>query len=76
MAKTDANDGVQSRTMSAYWVAFAKTGDPNGGDRPAWPAYGRSDQLLDFTNAGPVAEATPDAVALDQVQAALDASHH
>jgi carboxylesterase type B len=30
-----------SETMRAYWVAFAKFGDPNeaGGGRPQWPAY-------------------------------------
>ena len=25
--------------MSAYWVQFATTGDPNGGGRPQWPPY-------------------------------------
>ncbi len=28
-----------------YWIAFAKTGDPNGGDRPVWPAYDPSTDL-------------------------------
>ena len=26
--------------MSDYWVAFAKTGNPNGGGRPQWDGYG------------------------------------
>jgi para-nitrobenzyl esterase len=26
-------------TMVKYWTNFAKTGDPNGADVPAWPAY-------------------------------------
>jgi para-nitrobenzyl esterase len=26
-------------TMSAAWVRFAATGDPNGGDLPTWPTY-------------------------------------
>jgi len=26
-------------TMSAAWVRFAATGDPNGGDLPTWPLY-------------------------------------
>ena len=46
--------------MSAYWVAFAKTGNPNGEGRVAWPAYtSAGDKLLEFTNEGPVAEVAP-----------------
>jgi carboxylesterase type B len=25
--------------MNAYWVQFAKTGNPNRGSLPEWPAY-------------------------------------
>lgn len=32
-------DKAISRLMSAYWVQFAKTGDPNRPDLPEWPAY-------------------------------------
>jgi para-nitrobenzyl esterase len=67
---TDANDAVQARTISGYWVRFARTGDPNGGDGPAWPAYGPSDRLLHFTNDGPRVERTPDARVLDMISAA------
>ena len=28
-----------ARTMQGYWLNFAKTGDPNGGGLPAWPAF-------------------------------------
>jgi para-nitrobenzyl esterase len=50
-----------SRTIAAaekaYWTDFAKTGDPNGGGRPKWPACtAASDELLDFTFAGAVAK--------------------
>ena len=64
---TDARDAALASTISAYWVAFAKTGDPNGAGRPAWPRYDASDRLLEFTNAGPVAKVTPDAAALDAI---------
>jgi para-nitrobenzyl esterase len=72
---TDARDAALARTISAYWVAFAKTGDPNGVEggssggeaRPHWPRYDPKDQLMDFTNDGPVAKATPDAPVLDVI---------
>jgi para-nitrobenzyl esterase len=58
---TDANDQVQADYATAYWVNFAKTGDPNGDGLPQWPRYYRvaGDQLLDFTDAGPVAKVSP-----------------
>ncbi len=71
---TDDNDAAQAAAISAYWVAFAKTGDPNGGGRPNWPVYGASDVLMDFTNAGPVAKTTPDQKVLDQISA-IQAAH-
>jgi para-nitrobenzyl esterase len=40
-------------TMSAYWTAFVKTGDPNGGGRPEWPRYDpTSRDVLNFTDKG------------------------
>jgi len=32
-------DHALSDLISSYWVSFAKSGDPNGEGRPAWPAY-------------------------------------
>ena len=67
---TDAMDQAASDVASAYWLAFAKTGDPNGDGRPTWPAYSaKTDRLLDFTNDGPVARKTPDAAVLDLIGA-------
>lgn len=65
---TTANDAVQAAAMSAYWVSFAKTGDPNGAGRPAWPIYtSAKDELLEFTNDGPVAKRTPGRTVFDAI---------
>ena len=41
-----------SETMMAYWTQFAATGNPNGGDLPAWPAFDPStDRHLDLGDA-------------------------
>jgi carboxylesterase type B len=43
-----------------------KTGDPNGGSLPKWPAYTPArDMLMNFTNDGPVPEADPLKARLD-----------
>lgn len=34
----DARDTAVSGMMGDYWVRFARTGDPNGGAAPRWPA--------------------------------------
>lgn len=33
-------DEALADTMAGYWVRFASTGDPNGGEAPVWPVYG------------------------------------
>jgi len=67
---TGEQDKAAAAVMSGYWTSFAKTGDPNGDGRPAWPAYSAAeDRLLDFTNDGPVAEKVPHAERLDAIAA-------
>ena len=45
----DEIDRTVSRAMADAWVQFAKTGNPNGGALPQWPAYRSPDyRLLDF----------------------------
>jgi para-nitrobenzyl esterase len=45
-------DRAVSRAMADAWVRFAKTGNPNGGGLPQWPAYRSPDyRLLDFGDA-------------------------
>ncbi|MFQ5749863.1 MAG: carboxylesterase/lipase family protein [Planctomycetota bacterium] len=36
---TEDADFALSRTMHAAWLRFARTGDPNGGELPRWPAF-------------------------------------
>ena len=63
---TGPRDEKAAALISAYWVAFAKTGDPNGGGRLRWPKYSPSDdQLINFRNDGPIVEKTPNSNALD-----------
>jgi para-nitrobenzyl esterase len=51
-AATDADDKMADR-VSAYWVRFAKTGNPNPPGREEWPAYDqKTDRLLEFGNDG------------------------
>jgi para-nitrobenzyl esterase len=33
----DVTDRALARVMSAAWVRFARSGDPNGGELPSWP---------------------------------------
>ena len=57
---TDDNDKTQAQYASTYWTNFAKSGDPNGAGLPVWPRYdAATDQLLEFTNDGPVAKTSP-----------------
>src|ERR1039458_6861771 len=44
-----AEDRRMAETVNAYWVQFAKTGDPNRAELPEWPAYTAStDRLLEL----------------------------
>ena len=37
--KVSAGDKAMGALASAYWVSFAKIGDPNGEDRPQRPRH-------------------------------------
>lgn len=64
---TDANDERASELMSAYWVAFAKTGNPNGRGRPQWPLASADNRVFEFTNQSPTIRQQPHAAALDVI---------
>lgn len=47
--RTTPMDVGMGKTISAYIVNFARTGNPNGPGLPEWPRYVRSeDRLMDF----------------------------
>lgn len=56
---------VASR-MRAYWINFARSGDPNGPDLPRWDAAS-GDRLLLITNDGITSGADPFAARLDRL---------
>jgi para-nitrobenzyl esterase len=67
---TDENDAAAAELMSAYWVSFATTGDPNGAGRPEWPRATADDtRVFEFTNHGPRVTTNPTQEALDVLAA-------
>jgi para-nitrobenzyl esterase len=52
-AGTTPRDNAMGKTISAYLVNFAKSGDPNGAGLPVWPRYVRAkDEIMDFAGSG------------------------
>ena len=47
--KQDPRDAGLTRTVMQYWINFIKTGNPNGGYLPYWPAYAKgTDSMMYF----------------------------
>jgi para-nitrobenzyl esterase len=54
-----AGDEALSDTLQRYWTNFARTGDPNGTDLPAWPNFDSAARRhLAFTDSGASARGT------------------
>jgi para-nitrobenzyl esterase len=67
--RTSAEDEALSAAATAYWAAFATTGDPNGPGRPRWPAFTeQNDLIMDFSAGGPVSKADPWKARLDYIE--------
>lgn len=60
--------------MNAYWVNFAKTGDPNGSRLPKWPVYNpKKNEILDIQSDGkPVGKPNPTKARLDVIEKAVN----
>jgi para-nitrobenzyl esterase len=70
---TSESDKAMAEAASAYWTVFAKAGDPNGDDRPEWPAFDPAeDVLMEFTIDGPEAKPDPFRDRLDLLQEAAE----
>jgi para-nitrobenzyl esterase len=52
-----AEDRHISQIMATYWTNFAKRGDPNGDDVPAWPAFSDANPVVMYL--GPTARTGP-----------------
>jgi para-nitrobenzyl esterase len=65
-ARVTSSDRAAADLVSAYWVSFGLTTDPNGGGRPTWPRHDRMvDRLAHFTNSGMI-------IGTDPLKARLD----
>jgi para-nitrobenzyl esterase len=45
-APWDGEQRDMGRKVAAYWTNFARTGDPNGGELPTWPAFNAKTNLV------------------------------
>ena len=74
--KTTQKDTDMGKTISAYIVNFAKTGNPNGPGLAEWPRYDpAADVLIDFTeSAKAVAQKDPLGAEIDEAQAKIAAA--
>ena len=73
-ATVPPEDKEVARMMNAYWVNFAKTGNPNGRDLPNWPVYSpKMSEILDIQSDGkPAGKPDPRKARLDVIEKAVN----
>jgi para-nitrobenzyl esterase len=73
-ATVATEDKEVARMMNAYWINFAKTGNPNGKGLPDWPVYSpEKNQILDIQSDGnPVGKPDPRKARLDVIEKAVN----
>jgi para-nitrobenzyl esterase len=65
------NDQKMAELVSNYWVAFARTGNPNGQNAPDWPRFtADNDRLMEFSRSGPTVVSDFGRTRLDMLEAA------
>ena len=73
-ANTTDEDIAMGAATSAYWVNFARNGNPNGNGLPDWPQHeAGAIRLLNFTNEGIEAMDDPRAATIDLWETFQDA---
>jgi para-nitrobenzyl esterase len=73
LAAATPEDLTVAQAVHAYWVAFARTGDPDSAGGTPWPAFTpAADETLDFTAAGPKVLTNFQKARLDVLEARAD----
>jgi len=72
--QTTPEEEQLAQIMNAYWVNFAKTGNPNSNGLPLWPAYSvTKNEMLDIEPNGKcIAKPDPTKVRLDVIEKAFN----
>ncbi|SEK96911.1 para-nitrobenzyl esterase [Maribacter orientalis] len=75
--ETTPEDKKVAEMMNAYWVNFAKTGNPNGEDLPEWPVFiAEENEILDIERDGStIGKPDPRKARLDVIEKSLNSRH-